>query len=1388
MLELSKNFKNDIISTNQTLKPIILITQKSFETGSDAEISIQIQELFAGQLNTVVTTLTLDNDVVHFYQYGVTSTKLRTIPAISKISNVKISTDYDSKTLKINRLRCTLYNYYDVNTKLSEHINTNVVGKELWLFYKSPSTNTVNPFPDYNQPSADKECSLIYRGEISRITYNDKTIDLTVEDKTQIKIADKQVPYMSVDKLEQSIRENILKEYQDDDIVVPMTFGQVDKAPVLPYLDTGTDRILNILLDVQPTYGNHRTGKIPSGMINSCLYIKKDSEYIILDHQDISTINQQRLNSKIMIYSFSTGTANYLMPELQESVEGETFKIWSGRGYFHRLVENVYASDGSILDITNIEEEELTNLEFENISALNDNGGFERKWYRLDDPIVSGAVNFDTGLKDYPLGTEGGAGRWILLKLEKGIDNDLLGLGEEYESYNTLVFADYNIYQSLDGSTPNDDTLHTDPGAQGGEGQTWIDRTGFFVTPIAIDVWRNLLTDASDYVGQQANLNRLLLRNDEDIQLAQESNAESGYLQDAYAERINAIESAKTPIYLRRQYSEAGGPRFWGDKSNGSFPYVGGAGSSCQGLYYGDRGEPGRRISGTSDEHDIIGIYEFFPPYWTNEYPSSFQQGLRMNNVGVRHSVLIEDLQEEEIFASITGRKNAYFTEQLEYVDYESQEITLSDIILGPDGQSPADYILTWGPFDVSEAPLPWPSYIATERMHNMWDEIMLGADVSGSSFAQITEDPTPGFGYRFTELLYLDGTTAENVFFSEIGIDVSIDDSATGLVYSFIKDYVWRVQTAPLRFYDVINVNTSTELEDASSNYWYPNYQSLTRRWNNNTWPNKFVPYFAAKIYEYIYQQDIVLYDWFFEDTESPFSFNYYPNGGGSTGSYVTLDITDSFNAKMVGNNWNDYTIDTFDDWIENFYVYYDNLIYAVCKSMAEAIVPVGNSVNLEICTNYDNYIEDHPTLGGISYLEGSTLNIEEMRNELLEYATQQIQGADLPGQTTDGIIKKPSDIVMNILTNEMEYGKLIEDQSAGQDIVAPDYDKFDMDSIIESREAHNWQMGFSVGKKTEGKLLIESILKESKSYPRFTSDGRFGLMTIKESYVYGDIDSTINVNDILSYKFKQTKREDITTSVKMFYRYDYGQEKYNNFLEKSIDDIFPDWALTGYDNYNMSAIDGFKEIKLKHHTETGTVNEFANYTLMNNCNPHNMVDLKLPMNMMDLEVGDKIHIPLINNEKIFNIDYSVVDFVNGQPVYPLWIIMETNIGVDSITIKAYQLHYLGTDGNHGFDIPNQTYQVIGNWKEYNTTYPTIKNWNFNPLATVHNNYEIPYGDMNANGFINVVDITALVNHITGGVQLTSAQIERINGLQQNNDGVVNILDIVELINIVIG
>ena len=235
MLTLSKYFKQDIVDTNQTLKPIIVITDPKDEDRILYVLTQDQDELF-DHTGETLSQSRLFQDVNNYYwqpnQYPNDSGKI--INCISKVSNVKISNDYDSKTLKINRLRCTLYNYYDIKTKLSELLNTSIINKNLYLFYKSPTTNIINYGYVGDPPSSyyltDYDCAWIYSGEISRIKFNKDTIDITAEDKTQIKIADKQVPYQSIDKLPVETRDRILDGYKDDNGTVPMTYGKVDRA------------------------------------------------------------------------------------------------------------------------------------------------------------------------------------------------------------------------------------------------------------------------------------------------------------------------------------------------------------------------------------------------------------------------------------------------------------------------------------------------------------------------------------------------------------------------------------------------------------------------------------------------------------------------------------------------------------------------------------------------------------------------------------------------------------------------------------------------------------------------------------------------------------------------------------------------------------------------------------------------------------------------------------------------------------------------------------------------------------------------------------------------------------------------------------------------------
>ena len=1374
MQNFSKYFNLDTIDTNQTLKPIIVITDSD---------------------NNVLFTLAQDQDEV----FNNNGDSIDIINSISKVSNVKISNDFDSKKLKINRLRCTLYNYYDVNTKLSEYVNTGIINKNLYLFYKSPTTNIIN----FSDTQGDYDCALIYIGEISRIKFDDAKIDITAEDKTQIKIADKQVPHMSIDKLPLEERERILSSYIDDDATVPMTFGRVDKAPVLPYLENNNDRIMNILLDIQPTAGNYKTAKIPSLLdsqpnnSNNCLYVKKDDDYLIWNHDNYSQALHSQKKSMFKVLKAGIVESEYLIPELQQSED--TLPLWAIQCYLQRQITSVYASDGSILDISSVLLENTDNQEFQNIQSINDNGGFEKKWYSVYDSIYSSSINFDTGYIDYQSTTTPSTGRWIILKLDDGADNQLLNTRiDGVWAGNTIMCSDWKLYYA---DQENSDADFSIAGNQSTL-QTGITNTGFYVTPVVPEIWNNLIDkilsndSASDEDKYLSILNLLLINNNEQLEIANSSiDDDSIDFQSLINLSIDSTDSyLDAPIHLHRNNNRNGGKKYWGSRgtNNGLNETQETRWSNINGLYYGETGNYDKMLSEQANVFNSIAIFEYFNPTWT---ASSFLQSLEMNNIGFLQSVLVEDLQEEEIYVSILGRTNDYYKEQLDLNDinllgeesvdsdgYNYSNVPISNILIGDEV----------GVIDFNDSAMSYFFIsVISNIFGNTWEDSLQSAinypePDWGNPNDQVHQycwdwGSNEDYYHLMENIMELNGF--ESIFYEKweaIQIEAffeQVDDSAFFKSSYFWKNFIWRAINMPLELFKIIDI---IHWQDPSKDNIYvlpfDNYLKYIKG-------GDFLESYLKKIFEYVFQQDI-------NYTESwTLNITYYiPTTG------IDLDLTQEIQENAP--NWNDYQIDTLDDWINNFYLYCDDLM----QSVNQAFINSWNSYNVGgddfPTTDLDVLAETYGnTLLGISALEGSEILIDSLHLNLFNIYLGFVPSEE---PLSSSPIEKPSDIVMNILTNEMEFGKYNpnNDQEAGN-ILYPDYSFYDIGSIEESRLIHNnWRMGFSLNKKTEGKKVIEEILKESKSYPRFTSDGRFGLMTIKESYVYDDIDTIIDTNDIIKYNFNQTKREDVVTSVKMFYGYDYGLKKYNNYKELKINDILTGYE--GYDYYNIDTtdIDTHKDINLKYHTDAATVEDFAKYTLLNNCNVHNEVNLSLPLNYAELEVGDIIHFPLINNTKAFDIDYSVVDYINGQPVYPLWIIMSTDLGVNDIKIKAVQLHYLGIDGNHQFQLPEEeSYDIIGNTNQHSAEYTftngeQIPNWNFNIYANVDSGVKIPYFDINGDGVINVVDIVAVINHILGTSELSQSQKDRLKYRSDGSikqDNIINVIDIVSMVNMIL-
>ena len=312
-----------------------------------------------------------------------------------------------------------------------------------------------------------------------------------------------------------------------------------------------------------------------------------------------------------------------------------------------------------------------------------------------------------------------------------------------------------------------------------------------------------------------------------------------------------------------------------------------------------------------------------------------------------------------------------------------------------------------------------------------------------------------------------------------------------------------------------------------------------------------------------------------------------------------------------------------------------------------------------------------------------------------------------------TDVLIKNPADIIHHLVKEEIGVTREVNNIEAK---AARDYHKFRFfNEGVDSPVAGGWNFGFTIDKKINSKKLIEEISKSTKLFPKFRNDGQFGFSYIKDLYSLAHIQSQVNGNqdikelikneDIISYKFSKTPLDQVYTRVKVLYKKDYA----DGDLKKDTDWLLVDDLFFGYTDihrnyYGLDAEDlnaeentynGGQELVFEseyiRHEETAKA--LRHFLLGWYKEQHNIVELKLPLSYIGLEIGDTITFnEMIEDVKISGEDYSR-NYVlhnkapgsggfpyyikrNGQVIYPVWFITETRKNIDSIQIKAIQIH----------------------------------------------------------------------------------------------------------------
>tara|TARA_A100001201_G_scaffold64285_1_gene60570 strand:+ start:6269 stop:9181 length:2913 start_codon:yes stop_codon:yes gene_type:complete len=257
------------------------------------------------------------------------------------------------------------------------------------------------------------------------------------------------------------------------------------------------------------------------------------------------------------------------------------------------------------------------------------------------------------------------------------------------------------------------------------------------------------------------------------------------------------------------------------------------------------------------------------------------------------------------------------------------------------------------------------------------------------------------------------------------------------------------------------------------------------------------------------------------------------------------------------------------------------------------------------------------------------------------------------------NNFIELPCDIMRHILINEVGFDGEINDDELQ----------------IARDESDGYYFSLSQSEFINSKKLIENIAKQSKFFPKFRNDGSFGFNTIKDEYSDEDA-KTIEIRDIINYKFDRTKIDDIKTKIKII----YGKNIAGDFL-KATDYMTASQYFSGYNNSYIGLEEDHRTSTLDFEAEyiqhDETANLLRNFLLSWYANQHNIITVDLPLRYLKFEVGDVVKFDgLINNLKLYGEDYTIINNRNGQDIYPYFMIMETVKNINKITFKLLQLH----------------------------------------------------------------------------------------------------------------
>lgn len=344
--------------------------------------------------------------------------------------------------------------------------------------------------------------------------------------------------------------------------------------------------------------------------------------------------------------------------------------------------------------------------------------------------------------------------------------------------------------------------------------------------------------------------------------------------------------------------------------------------------------------------------------------------------------------------------------------------------------------------------------------------------------------------------------------------------------------------------------------------------------------------------------------------------------------------------------------------------------------------------------------------------------------------YYTGQESLSEQESPSIDWLITKPCDILLHILDKELDNTR--------------EYDQ----NSLEIARAKDWRFDFCHSEEMGAKEFIEEFSKSCYFIPRFRADDNFSYINIYSQEVVMQVKS----KDVIKFKYKKSKSTDMVLKCRVSYNWDEGLKTYLSETNISGQGAVPTNLADYIENYNVKDIDDFYvDFKSKFIKDSETAIKLRNHILNWNKNMHNIIECELPVNYIVLEVGDVIEFDsVIAGNKIFGMDYTQTQTLNGQEVYNRFLVTKIKKSTSSVKATFMQCHSMDSE------------EVV------------------NSDVTAFNTEEVTLlGDLNRDGNIDILDAVQTVNGIINS-DLSSSQAFIAD---LNQDGYVDVLDLVALI-----